>query len=688
MLIQANMPDSFWAEAMATAVYLKNRLPSEAIDDDVPFERWFNEPLDSDELKILKPFGCIVWDYVDKQTRGRRSKLKLRGIRGCFIGYVSSSTYKYWNFDRKCFLISHNLSFNETEFPTTSDFDNISHSAPRARSPSTESVSSSRSERTVHDQIVVQSPPIVFVSYDPLADNPPLSFKDAMSRPDYKLWWQAMVDEIKAVIQNKTWELAELPPGKKAIPLKWIFKIKRDAKGVFEKYKARIVVRGFSQIAGLDFNETFAPVVRIESIRIILALAAANDLHILHVDCKNAFLHGKSDVELYITQPEGFFDREFPDKVLRLNKSLYGLKQAPRIWYLFLCGVIIGLGFVQLETDSCIYIRDDIIAEVYVDDIKIVGPTMAKCEAVYKELAQHINVESKGPIKSFLGIDIIRNWNQHLIALNQGAYIDRLVSEFGLIDAHTVSTPLDKTLPLLTAVPGEKMCNPEYYQHLTGSLNHLAIFTRPDIAFAASKLAQFNSNPTAIHLNAALHVLRYLKGTRNLSIIYKRQEHTLTILGHSDSDWAADSNDRKSFTGYVFMVHGGPATWTSHKQTTVAHSSTDSEYMAISDASREAIARIQFFQELSIPSAPILILADSNTALDIANGDAINHRKAKHIDIKYHAIRHYIQEEKVTVDHIPSSENIADLFTKALGPQRHQQLVDYMGLRNFHEVMQ
>jgi hypothetical protein len=141
---------------------------------------------------------------------------------------------------------------------------------------------------------------------------------------------------------------------------------------------------------------------------------------------------------------------------------------------------------------------------------------MAKCEAVYKELAQHINIDSKGPNKSFLGIDIIRNWDQHLIALNQGAYIDRLVAEFGLIDAHTVSTPLDKTLPLLTAVSGEKMCNPEYYQHLTGSINHLAIFTRPDIAFTASKLSQFNSNPTAIHLNTALHVLRYLKGTRNL----------------------------------------------------------------------------------------------------------------------------------------------------------------------------
>jgi hypothetical protein len=204
------------------------------------------------------------------------------------------------------------------------------------------------------------------VTYDPLADSNPLTFKEAMLRSDCKPWWEAMVEEIDAIVQYKTWVLANLPPGKKAIPLKWIYKIKRDAKGVLEKYKARIVVRGFAQVAGLDFEETFVPVIRIESIRIIFAIATANDLHILHVDCKNASLHSKSDVHIYVTQSEGVLDQEFPDKVLRLNKSLYGLKQAPHIWYLFLCGVIVGLGFFALETDSCIYIRQDIIIEVYV----------------------------------------------------------------------------------------------------------------------------------------------------------------------------------------------------------------------------------------------------------------------------------------------------------------------------------
>ena len=469
-----------------------------------------------------------------------------------------------------------------------------------------------------------------------------------------------MIDEIKVVIQNKTWELIELLSDKKAIPLKWVFKVKWDAKDVFEKYKARIIIKRFSQIAGLDFNKTFTPIVRIESIRIILILAATNDLHILHIDCKNIFLYNKNDIELYISQPEGFFDREFPGKTLYLNKSLYKLKQTSH------------LGFVQLETNSCIYIQHDIIMKIYVDDINIIDLIILKCETIYKELTQHMKIESKGSIKNFLNIDIIHNWNQHLITLNQGAYIDHLISEFELINAHTIPTSLNKTLSLLKTIPDKKMYNSEYYQHLTRSLNHFTIFTRPDIIFIASKLAQFNSNPTTIYLITILHMLRYLKDTRNLSIIYKRQEHKLIILGHSNSDWTIDSNDRKSFTGYVFMIHDESATWISHKQTMITHSSTDSKYMTISNISRKIIARIQFFQELNIPSTSILILINNNIILNIVKNDAINHCKAKYIDIKYHIIHHYIQEEKVMIDHISSSENITDLFTKALRSQKHQ----------------
>src|SRR5579862_1368518 len=675
---------------MATATYLHNRLSSKAIDNDIPFERWYNKPLGIKDLNILKPFGCIVWDHVPDQQRKQKSRSKFtdKGTRGCFIGYVSSTTYKYWNFDRKCFLESHNLTFWETEFPHSTDFE---QTEPATAPDPSELSEMSDTERPIYDEIVVEQSPIghAFTTYGPLAvQSDPASFSEAMSRPDHESWWKASCDEIAAVIKNRTWELVNLPPGKKAIPLKWVFKTKRDAKGFFEKYKARIVVKGYSQIAGLDFNETFAPVVRVDSIHVLFAMAAAHDLYILHVDCKNAFLHGQSDVELYVLQPEGFVDKRFPEMVLRLNKSLYGLKQAPRIWYLFLCGVIVGLGFVALETDPCIYVRGEIILEVYVDDIKIAGPNSIKCNEIFQELSQQINVESKGPIQSFLGINVIRNWEKHLIGLNQGAYIDRLVEEFELSTAKVTRTPLEQSLPLLAAKPGEKMCNIDYYQRLVGSLNHLAVFTRPDIAFSVSKLAQFNSNPSATHLKAALHVVRYLKGSRNLCIVYKRQEHTATILGYSDSDWGSDVNGRRSFTGYLFMAYGGPVTWTSHKQTTVAQSTCDAEYMAISDASKEALARIQFFQELNISTAPILVLSDSETALQLANGTALNYRKAKHTDIKYHAIRHYIQEDKVQVNHIPGTANIADIFTKPLGPKYHQQFVNDMGMRNIQDIVE
>jgi hypothetical protein len=195
-------------------------------------------------------------------------------------------------------------------------------------------------------------------------------------------------------------------------------------KAISKSTKQRIIVKGYSQVTGLDFNETFAVnetfalVVRIESVRIIFALAAANDLFILHIDCKNAFLQGQSDVDIYVYQPEGFVDIQFPQKVLHLNKSLYGLKQALRIWYLFLCGVIIDLGFVALESHTCIYIRGQLIVAVYVDDIKVVG-NQKDCEAFYHELVKHVKVENKGPTKSFLSIDIIWDWDQHLITINQ-----------------------------------------------------------------------------------------------------------------------------------------------------------------------------------------------------------------------------------------------------------------------------
>jgi hypothetical protein len=332
MLYQANMPKSFWAEAISTAAYLINRLPSEAINDEIPYEQWHQKQLPISDLQALKPFGCIVHIRIPEERQKASSKVDTQSTTGCFVGYTNTNTmWRVWDFERKVFVNSRDLIFFETEFPKASDFDEppadpYDRSTP---SPSPEPV-----PRPIFDEIVVQPPPALraFKTYgDFQPDNDPPSFTDAMRRPDAKLWWDAFCDEIKAIIARHTWSLVDLPPGRRALPLKWVCKTKRDATNVFEKYKGRIVVKGFAQEAELDFDQTFAPVIRIDSVRSLFAICAANDLRIVQIDCKNAFLHSRSDFEIYVQQPEGFIDANHPDLVLLLNKALYGLKQSPRL---------------------------------------------------------------------------------------------------------------------------------------------------------------------------------------------------------------------------------------------------------------------------------------------------------------------------------------------------------------------
>jgi Reverse transcriptase (RNA-dependent DNA polymerase) len=592
------------------------------------------------------------------------------------------------------------FTFEETEFPTRSDFSEPPAYESLKSLPSSPTLSRSSSlepaqvSRPICNSIEVLPLQVLAANYDPLPldetinFNAPISYEDAMQRPDAKLWWKAFCNEIQAIIDNKTWTLIDLPPGHKVIQTKWVLRLKVDARNNPEKYKARIVVKGYCQIAGINYDETFAPVVRIESVRTIIAIAAGRNYFILHIDCKNAFLNGLSDAEIYVTQPEGFEDPHYPQKVLRLNKSLYGLKQAPRIWYLLLSEVIIGLGFLPLETDTCIYVKDNITIAVFVDDILVTGPK-SSCYKFYNDLSKHFLVEDKGEATSFLGINIERRNNS--ISINQPGLIDRILTKFNMVNATTLKTPLEPQAYLPKASDDNKIddfCDPEYasfYQELVGALNHLAIFTRPDLSYAVSMLAQFNSNPLKIHWKAALRVLRYLKLTRNFCITYRKGR--IIIVGFSDADWGSNPIDRISMTGYVFMVNGGAVSWTSHKQTAVALSTMEAEYMALSDASRESIARGQFFIELDIfpLSTPIPIYSDNQSALEITENPK-NYRKAKHIDIRYHAVRHYILEGKVEVDYIPTDNQPADILTKPLGPTKHQRCLELLNMTNMESV--
>ena len=309
-------------------------------------------------------------------------------------------------------------------------------------------------------------------------------------------------------------------------------------------------------------------------------------------------------MEIYVQQLEGFVSKKYPRKVLRLNKSLYGLKQAPRIWYLLLCNFIHSLNFKPLESDPSIYYSPTrgVILAVYVDDILIFGPNKSACDEVFNLLRKQFKMQDLGYPKTFLGLNITRHENGS-ISINQTGYIDRMLARFHMTDAVSVKIPLDPSLHLLKATPLDKRADVKLYQELIGSLNHLAVFSRPDISNAVSQLSQFLQDPTETHMKAARHVLRYLKGTRNFSITYGHSQE-LRILGFSDANWGGDKNDRKSTTGYLYMINNGAVSWTSHKQSTVATSTMEAEYMALSDAAREAIARSQLYGELLLKLPP------------------------------------------------------------------------------------
>jgi transposase InsO family protein len=702
MLIHANLPQQFWEEAVDTAAYTWNRLPNSAVDNKTPFEFYFD---DIPDLSRMRPFGCVVYALIPKERRRKLSKFLSRSNRGIFVGYVSSTSWRYYDLERKCFDESHDLQFMETEFPGAEEF---SHLPPIASQDEDAMFGEERQTvappsvaksvpPVIHDMVVVEPPPAVqalAVQVQVQRNSEPTNFHDAVSRRDGSMWIEAMHSELQSLEDNNVWELCELPPGRNVIGTKWVFKVKVDGMNVVERYKARIVAQGFSQVAGLDFEETWAPVVRIESVRVLLAFAALTGFEIIHIDAKTAFLNGDSDVELYVRQPVGFVDKRNPNKVLRLNKSLYGLKQAPRIWYLLLCERICSLGFVQCTSDPSIYVHAEykIILAVYVDDILVFGPSKTLCDEFYFEISKYFRMEYKGQVRSFLGLNVIRNGSS--IAINQIGYIEHMLQRFQMTDAKPESTPLNHTLPLRKATPNDVRADIQTYQELTGSLNHAALFSRPDIAFAVSKLSQFNSDPTETHMRAARHVLAYLKGTIDYSIIYGDasdiEVHAYTrancprdqisTLGFADADHGTDKDDRKSQTGYVFMINNGPVSWTSHKQSSVALSTMEAEYMSLSDSSREAIARANLYCDLNIIAQTPLIYTDSTTALSLTDESA-KYQRAKHIDIRYHYVRDVLQKGQIQVDYVPSEQNPADVFTKALPPPSHQHCVLGMGLR-------
>ena len=526
---------------------------------------------------------------------------------------------------------------------------------------------------------------------------PPESYYEASARPDAHVWCAAMAREIDSLNDRSVFEPADLSSGQKAIGVRWVYAYKYHPDGsiIWGKEKARLVAQGFSQRPE-DFDETYAPVAKMTSIRIILAFAAANDLEIMASDVKTAFLHCKLCKELYCKQIPGHL-LDDPKKVLHLLVALYSLCQSAFEFYTLLLRCFTSLGMHCCDVDHAVFSGTwaipphpsipalpsnaplFVIIPVHVDDGLIVCNSILLYDWIITELQKSIEIVDMGPASLYLGNRITRDWSRRKLWLSQKSYCLDLLRNWNLSNCTPVSTPMMTKLHLLDPAPNAlpEIADDDVkplFQRLVGSLIYLAICTRPDISYAAMSLGQYNANPSRAHLIAAKHVLRYIAGTVNLALEFNFDGGAVpaTIGGFiqncaiSDVDWASDESDRKSISGYCFYFMNSLVSWSAVKQKAISLSSTEAEYYSMTHAIKEALWIRLFLTLHSFPfSHPFPLLSDNQSACALANNSSITSR-SKHIDVRHHFIRSHISDCTFCTNWVPTSDMPADIFTKPL----------------------
>ena len=440
------------------------------------------------------------------------------------------------------------------------------------------------------------------------------------------------------------------------------------------------MVKGYLQQYGVDFEQTYASVVKPMAFRLLFAIAAHHDLDIEQLDVVTAFLYGVIDQLIYVQMPKGY---EKAGMICKLNKALYGLKQSPRLWYERLSEFLLTkLGLSKLHAYHSIFsssagIRGPIVTS-FVDDLNIIGP---KGSPMISEVKKQLNIAFKlvdmGPISHYLGLKVERNRDNRTIKLSQSTYIEKVLEKFHMQNAKSTTTPMKEGSQFRNESQASES-DIKQYQAIVGSIMFAMIETRPDIAYATSVVSRHAKNPGKSHMEATKQILRYLSATRDRGITFGGGN--LSIQGYSDSDWAGDKEDRKSTSGYVFMLNNGPISWASKRQKTVALSSTDAEYMALTLAAKETIwirllmTELGLMQDDATPTVNVLeregaiaLKGDNQSAIALANNPVL-HSRTKHIDIQHHFIRNEVTEGRIDLTYVSSEHMVADGLTKPLAP--------------------
>uniref|UniRef100_A0A2N9J8U9 Integrase catalytic domain-containing protein n=1 Tax=Fagus sylvatica TaxID=28930 RepID=A0A2N9J8U9_FAGSY len=677
MLRMAKLPKSFWAEAVQTACYLINRSPSVPLDFDIPERVWTGEDASYAHLKV---FGCKTFAHVPKE---QRLKLDDKATPCIFVGYGDAEFgYKLWDPKKKKMIRSRDVVFHENENikdfkkseKSKSTVEGVSDLTPTSSSsdiatdieevqvenygdepaevdgddaidtegveqgeqpipPEMEEPQVRRSTRERHPSTRYSTSEYVLIT----DEGEPESFQEVQSHKDKQSWMKAMHEEMDSLHKNNTYELVELPKGKKALRNKWVFKLKKDGEKLV-KYKARLVVKGFNQKQGIDFDEIFSPVVKMSSIRVILGLTASLDLELEQMDVKTAFLHGDLEEEIYMVQPEGFEAKGKEHKVCRLKKN----------------------------------------------DMLIVGQDANMVGSLKKELFKSFDMKDLGPARQILGMQILRDRKAKKLWLSQEKYVERVLERFNMKHAKPVSTPLGGHFKL-----SKKSCpssNKEKenmasipYSSAVGSLMYAMVCTRPDIAHAVGVVSRFMVNPGKEHWEAVKWIFRYLRGSSKSCLSFGSSKPVLE--GYTDADMAGDLDGRKSTSGFLFTFAGGAVSWQSKLQKCVALSTTEAEYIAATEAGKEMLWMKRFLQDLGLKQDEYVVHCDSQSALDLSKNSTY-HSRTKHIDVRYHWLRLIVDQQLMQLRKIHTDKNPADMLTKVVPKEKLELCAGSAGMNS------
>ena len=503
----------------------------------------------------------------------------------------------------------------------------------------------------------------------------PKKVTEALADP---FWVEAMQDELLQFERNLVWTLTPLPSGKIAIGTKWVFRNKKDENGVVIRNKERLVAQGYCQEEGIDYEETFAPVARLEAIRIFLAYAAHRGLKVFQMDVKSAFLNGKLKEEVYVKQPPGFESEKYPNLVYFLDKALYGLKQAPRAWYERLSTFLTSNGFHRGTTDITLFYKkqnDDILlVQIYVDDIIFGSTDVFLCKEFESLMQSEFEMSMMGELTFFLGLQVKQS--SEGIFINQSKYVHDLLKKYKLNDASPMRTPMATNLKMHKDLSGPTVeC--KLYRGMIGSLLYLTA-SRPDIMFSTCICARYQANPKESHLSAVKRILRYLKKTPTLGLWYPLHS-SFDLVAYTDSDYGGCQVDRKSTSGSCQFLGGKLVSWSSKKQNCVSTSTAEAEYVAAASCCSQALWMQTQLRDYGYSLDKIPILCDSKSAIAIS-ANPVQHSKTKHIDIRYHFLKHHVEEGNVEMYFVTSEFQLADLFTKALDEKIFNFLVEKIGM--------